>query len=202
MAPYTIPNIQWWVMFSNYEDAVPIEGTDRRYWVHECCLETPREPSYYDALFAFYNNAGVEKIAGWLLARNVVGRFDPKAPPPMTDAKREMINLSMPKPVRWLRDLFVDGGMFAGRSVLIVGELLRAAYQDYNAPPDVNAKYAARALRAEGFEKHDHHRSRINGVARQPWVRDPSGLLSKLSADQIRERYLLELNSPSTGKAA
>jgi hypothetical protein len=200
MAPYKIPNIQWWVMFSNYEDAVPIEDTDRRYWVHRCCLEMPRDRAYYDALWAFYNNGGLEKIAGWLLARNV-SRFCPEAPPPMTDAKREMINLSMPKPVRWLRDLFVDGGMFAGRSVLTVGDLLRAADQDFSAP-DVNNKYAATALRAEGFEKHDYHRTRINGDVRQPWVRDPSGLLSKLSADKIRERYLSELNNASTGKAA
>jgi hypothetical protein len=202
MAPYTIPNIQWWVMFSNYEDAVPIEETDRRYWVHRCCLETPRDPAYYDALWAFYDNGGVEKIAGWLLARNVVGRFDPKAPPPMTDAKREMIKQTMPKQVRWVRDQFLEGGVFAGRSVLTVGELLSAAHHDGTAPFDVNHRQAATALRAEGFTKYDHHRVRIDGDVRQFWVHDPSGLLSKLSADQIRERYRSELNKPSAGKAA
>jgi hypothetical protein len=202
LAPYAIPNIQWWVMFSNYEDAVPIEETDRRYWVHRCSLETPRDPTYYDALFAFYDNGGVEKIAGWLLARNVVGRFDPKAPPPMTDAKREMIKQTMPKQVRWVRDQFLEGGMFAGRSVLTVGELLSAAHHDGTAPLDVNHRHAATALRAEGFTKYDHHRVKIDGDARQFWVRDPSGLLSKLSGDQIRERYLLERNRLRMGEAA
>lgn len=202
MAPYTIPNIQWWVMFSNYEDAVPIEETDRRYWVHECCLKTPRDRAYYDALWAFYDNGGVEKIFGWLLARNVVGRFDPKAPPPMTDAKREMIKQTMPKQVRWVRDQFLEGGMFAGRSVLTVGELLSAAHHDGTAPLDVNHRHAATALRAEGFTKYDHHRVRIDGDVRQFWVHDPSGLLRKLSGERIRERYLSELNTPNMGKAA
>ena len=87
MAPYTIPNIQWWVIFSNHENAVPIEDTDRRYWVHRCCLETPRDPAYYRELYSFYDKGGVEKIAGWLLARNVE-HFNPAAPPPMTDAKQ------------------------------------------------------------------------------------------------------------------
>jgi hypothetical protein len=170
--------------------------------VHECCLETPRDRAYYDALYAFYDNGGVEKIAGWLLARNVAGRFDPMAPPPMTDAKRNMISLAMPKPVRWVRDQFLEGEMFAGRSVLAVRELVRAANGDYNAPQGVNARHAARALRDEGFTYHEHHRVKIDGDAVQLWVRDPSGLLGKLSGDQIRERYLLELNRPSVGKAA
>jgi hypothetical protein len=198
-----LPNIQWWVMFSNYEDAVPIEDTDRRYWVHRCCLETPRDRTYYDALWAFYNNGGVEKIAGWLLARDVAGRFDPKAPPPMTDAKREMINLTVPKQVRWVRDQFLEGGMYEHRKIVTITEIVKDAdNMNSDAPRGVNYRWVAVALKAEGFNNHDHHRTKINGDARQLWVRDPSGLLSKLSADQIRERYLSELNRPSVGEAA
>jgi hypothetical protein len=203
-APYTIPNIQWWVMFSNYEDAVPLEDTDRRYWVHECCLESPRDRAYYDALYAFYDNGGVEKIAGWLLARNVAGRFDPNESPPMTDAKRKMTSLAMPKPVRWVRDQFLEGEKYEHRNIMLIPEVLKNA-EDINsdAPRGINYRWVATALRAEGFDKHEHHRVRIDSDVRQLWVRDPSGLLSKLSGDQIRERYLLELkSSTSVGKAA
>jgi hypothetical protein len=62
-----------------------------------------------------------------------------------------------------------------------------------------NVSYVATALRAEGFHKHDHHRGRIDGKVRQLWVREPSRRLIKLSADQIRERYLLELNGSTMG---
>jgi hypothetical protein len=65
-----------------------------------------------------------------------------------------------------------------------------------DAPRGVNYRWVAAALRAEGFNNHDHHRVKIDGDVRQLWVR--SGLLSKLSGDQIRERYLLERNRSST----
>ena len=31
---YDIPNLQNWIMFRNHEDALSIEDTDRRYWIH------------------------------------------------------------------------------------------------------------------------------------------------------------------------
>jgi hypothetical protein len=199
--PFDIPNVVNFIIHTNYADAIRMDDTDRRFWVHECLLTAPKPAAYYEALYAFFDHGGAEKVIGWLQQRDITN-FKPHAPPPMTDAKREMINQTMPQPVRWVRDLFVDGGMFVGRTVLTVGELLRAANRDDNAPQAVNHKYVATALRAEGFHKHDHHRGRIDGKVRQLWVRDPSGLLIKLSADQIRERYLSELQGPSMGKAA
>lgn len=196
--PFTVPNVVNFIIHTNYADAIRMDDTDRRFWVHECLLTEPKPAAYYEALYAFYDQGGAEKVIGWLQQRDITN-FKPHAPPPMTDAKREMISLAMPKPVRWLRDLFVDTGMFAGRSVLTVGELLRAANQDFSAPEAVNPKYAAKALRAEGFDRHEQHRVRIDGDVRQLWLRDPSGLLGKLSTDQIRDRYLAELKKPSIG---
>jgi hypothetical protein len=86
--------------------------------------------------------------------------------------------------------------------VLAVRELLIAANQDYNAPQGVNNRSAPKGMGAAGFTYLKHHRVRINGEPVQLWVRDPSGLLGKLSGDQIRERYLLELNRPKMGAAA
>jgi hypothetical protein len=199
--PFDIPNVVNFIIHSNYADAIRMDDTDRRFWVHECLLTEPKPAAYYEALYAFYDQGGAEKVIGWLQQRDITN-FKPHAPPPMTDAKREMINVTMPKPVRWLRDLFVDGGIFADRRVITIGEMMRAADQDFTTPPSVNPKHAATALRAEGFEKLDHHRVRIDGDVRQLWVRDPSRLLGKLSGDQIRERYLSELNRPNVEKAA
>jgi hypothetical protein len=101
-----------------------------------------------------------------------------------------MISQTQPAPVRWVRDQFLEGGLFAGRLVLASSEILSAANQDLGAPQAVNPKYVATALRAEGFVTHPHHRVKLDGKARQLWVRDPSGLLGRLSGDKIRERYL------------
>jgi len=111
-----------------------------------------------------------------------------------------MIDATMPKPVQYFRDLI--RAKFGGRTVLMVPELRRSAEHDRNAPKNVSDKYAAMALKAEGFNNHKHHRVSIDGDRRQLWVRDRSGLLSKLSGDQIRDRYLLERNRSSIGEAA
>jgi hypothetical protein len=163
--------------------------------VHRCCLETPRDRTYYDALWAFYNNGGVEKVAGWLLARNVE-HFNPAASPPMTNAKRDMITATLPTPVQWLHASLVDEGPHAHRRLMLVPELeMKAANR--GAPPGINHKSAAAALRAAGFEPLAP--MKIDGAARTLWVRDPSKLLSKLSADQLRERYHSERSGRSMG---
>jgi len=194
--PFDIPNPVNNLFFTNYADAINLDGTDRRFSVHEVELMTPMPQSYYDALHAWYSDGGAEKVIAWLMRRDI-SSFNPFAPPPMTDAKREMINQTMPERVQYFRDLI--RAKFAGRTVLIVADLRRAAEHDRNAPKGLRDKHAVMALHEEGFSKHNHHRVRIDGDVRQLWVRDPSG---PLSSDQIRERYLSERNRSSMGEAA
>jgi hypothetical protein len=187
--PFAIPNTVNWFIFTNHADAIRLEDTDRRFWVHECLLASPMPEAYYKVLHKFYDTGGDAKVIGWLMQRDI-SSFSPFATPPMTEAKREMISQTQPAPVRWVRDQFLEGGLFAGRLVLASSEILSAANQDLGAPQAVNPKYVATALRAEGFVTHPHHRVKLDGKARQLWVRDPSGLLGRLSGDKIRERYL------------
>jgi len=196
--PFNIPNVVNSIIFTNYPDAINLDETDRRFWVHECVLGTPRPQPYYDALYAWYNAGGAEKVIGWLMQRDI-SAFNPFAPPPMTDAKHEMINLSMSMPARWVCDQFSEGERYAHRKIVMLSEPVKAA-RDYNsgAPRGVNYKSAAVALKAKGFVR--AQRIDITGDRRQLWIRDLS--LSKLSADQIRDRYLSELKGPSMGKAA
>jgi Family of unknown function (DUF5906) len=182
---YDIPNIQNWVMFTNHENAIPIEDSDRRYWVHRCLLDAPREPAYYAALYDWYDKGGTEKVAGWLLQRDI-SAFNPMAPPPDTDAKREMREQSQPAAVRWLRGLFGPGRHFAGRTVMVVQELRDAADEQFGAP-EVNHKHAAAVLKLSGFKK--THHVKIDGDATNIWTRGSSG---ELSVQQVRERYFAE----------
>jgi hypothetical protein len=95
-----------------------------------------------------------------------------------------MLDASQPAPVRWIRELFAENGKFASRTVVTIGEFL----DDFSLgpPQGLNAKYAARALKAEGFKQGP--RIKIGGDARQLWLRDTSG-----TGDELRERYLAEL---------
>ncbi len=201
--PFTIPNQQLWIFTTNYDNAIVIDEGDRRFWVHRCLLERPREREFYKRIYHFYEHEdGNAKVFRWLLQRDV-SAFDPKARPPMTEAKRSMVDQSHPAGVRYIRDLFAEGGAFAARSVVITGELLETVRRDWNAPLQINSKNVIAALRLEGFRTTEHLRVRlVNEGMRQLWVRDPSGLLAQLSADKLRERYLAEVAEQTKAEAA
>jgi Family of unknown function (DUF5906) len=191
---YDIPKVQNWIMSTNNDDALSIELTDRRYWICQMLLETPMPKAHYKALWHWLEKEdGRAKVAGWLLKRDL-SAFDPMATPPNTEAKRRMLEYSQPAQVRWLLKEFTEGGAFATRTLVIAEDLLSRACQraneDFTAPTNINYKHIAAALKAEGFKKGP--RIKIDGDARQLWVRDPDGILPRLSIDQVRDKYLLE----------
>lgn len=198
MNPYSIPNIQVWVFLTNHEDAIALENGDRRFWVHNCEIEVPESERYFVRLYDWLNAGGDAACVGWLLDRDV-SRFNPCAPPPMTKAKRAMLDTAQPAPVRWLRDQFSDGGAFGARTVVTVSELLAA--EDFSAPDGINVRHATAVLKLEGFRP--AHRLRIHqGDPQQLWARDPSGLIGQLPADKLRDRYISETSPAKSAGAA
>jgi hypothetical protein len=191
MKQYFVPNNQNWVFTSNYDNALTLDDDDRRFWVHRVLLDEPPPDDYFARLHSWFAASGTENVFGWLLKRDVSG-FNPMARPPMTAAKRTMLEQSQPAPVRWLRDQLREGGEFAARMVMAVCELLKAADQDFNAPQGLNDRHVMVALKGEGFKA--AHRVRIGRDMRPLWVRDPLSALGRLSADQLRDRYISEVS--------
>jgi hypothetical protein len=198
MNPYSIPNIQVWVFLTNHEDAIALEDGDRRFWVHNCEIEVPESERYFGRLYDWLNAGGDAACVGWLLDRDV-SKFNPCAPPPMTKAKRAMLDTAQPAPVRWLRDQFSDGGAFAARTVMTVGELL--ATEDFSAPVGINVRHATAVLKLEGFRPAQRLRIRQGDDPQQLWARDPSGLIGQLPPDKLRDRYIAE-TSPTKSAGA
>jgi Family of unknown function (DUF5906) len=192
---YETPNIVNAVLMSNHEDALAPTQGDRRYWVHRCSIEEKPSSAYFKAFYAWLDAGGDAKLFGWPLARDI-SKFDHLEPPPMTAAKQEMIDLTQPAPLRWCRELFHEGGRFEDRTIITVNEIMGAAHAR-NAPRDVNHKWIAQALTAEGFHTDDQLRVRvrIGGEKLRLWIRDPSGLLAQLSLDALKERYRAEAGS-------
>lgn len=88
MPHYEVPNLVAVVLMTNHYNAVATSETDRRY----CVIfneEAPKEKSYYDELWRWYENGGGEKAARWLLSRDLKG-WDAKGNAPDTKAKRQM----------------------------------------------------------------------------------------------------------------
>ena len=192
---YFVPNNQNWIITTNHDNAIALEDDDRRFWVHRVLIDAPPPDEYFAALHAWFNAGGTENVFGWLLQRDVSG-FNPMARPPMTAAKRTMLEQSQPAPVRYLRSLFAESKPFGGRTVVTVPEVLKHADQDWNAPQSVNSKDVMAALKAEGF-KPAHRPVRIGAETPQLWARGPSGALDQ---NKTRERYLAEVAGEEKGK--
>lgn len=88
------------VFLSNELQPNALDASDRRYMV----VWTPpkRDRAWYQDISDWLAAGGRERFMGWLLARDL-SAFDPYAPPPSTQAKRDLIDLGRPNPERfWL----------------------------------------------------------------------------------------------------
>lgn len=93
------------LIFTNYEDAIIIDETDRRYEVHFSPAK-PRDPEYYNALWEWTeSHAGA--IKSFLLARSLEA-FQPKGHAPMTRGKRIVIEESTPPLEYWILSCLED----------------------------------------------------------------------------------------------
>lgn len=134
---YDIPNIQKWLMTTNSVDAIRLETSDRRYWIVDCVGHSTSDKPYYNRLWGFLDGdegAGRRAVIGWLLARDVstFDRFDA----PMTDAKREMIDLAKGPADRWIDAQFAEGGLWRDREIMLAKEITDAA-GGFDAPASV-----------------------------------------------------------------
>jgi len=96
MPQYEVPNLFGMVMFTNNEDAVAIEQSDRRFFVMWTDAEPLPEDFYvqYHELFS-YSDAGAASVVRYLLERDIQGRnFQGRAP--ATEAKENMRQAAMP----------------------------------------------------------------------------------------------------------
>lgn len=93
--------------FTNILDAAAIRDDDRRFWVHQVPHAASPVPGYYTRLFAWLQSDGPSHLLRWLLNYDI-SQFDYAAPPPMTEAKRRVIQETMPPLEKLIRDAITD----------------------------------------------------------------------------------------------
>jgi len=81
------------ICFSNYSDAAALTYDDRRFWVHNVPNDR-QSPAYYNRLFNWLTSDGPAHWERWLRGVDL-SEFDHAAPPPMTEAKHQMVEDSM-----------------------------------------------------------------------------------------------------------
>jgi hypothetical protein len=124
---YEIPNIVNVWITSNHEGAMALAEDDRRVEVIGTKAAGPLGDEdavalYYGMLHRWSQPGGCEAVAGFLLARDV-SLFQPRARPPMTDAKRLMAREGAHPAVTWAIGLWDAGRPMHGRNYVTVPEL-------------------------------------------------------------------------------
>lgn len=97
-----VPNMANFVFLTNLQRPILLEKEDRRFFVVSSPAK-PRDPDYYADFSRWWrNNLGVIR---YFLEQVDVSGFDPFAPPPMTEAKAELIKGSEAPVVQELREM-------------------------------------------------------------------------------------------------
>jgi len=96
-----------WLVFSNHENALPLNDTDRRWRVvrHNAA---PRSPDDYAKLYALLSDAEFINAVGVFLRQRDISAFNPGERPPMNDAKRAAVDASKSLVQRYAEDLIAS----------------------------------------------------------------------------------------------
>lgn len=90
---HTEYNVCRWLLFSNHIGALPLSEEDRRFWVVQALAE-PMSESYYTKLYQLLADNQFIQSVGVMLANRDISGFNAGQRPPVTDAKKALINMS------------------------------------------------------------------------------------------------------------
>lgn len=103
LAVQKIPNRANYIFFTNYKHALSIDPSDRRMWVWYSKM-TPKSPDYYIRFYNWLNNKMSANALLDFLNNYDTSKFNPTAAPPMTEAKRSLIQSSSSEVEQMLRE--------------------------------------------------------------------------------------------------
>jgi hypothetical protein len=94
---YYIPNVCGVVITTNHKtDRLYLPPDDRRHYVaHSNCNKEEFTPEYWQKLWHWYEAGGFEDVTAYLTELDI-SDFDPKAPPPKTDAWWAIVDAGRP----------------------------------------------------------------------------------------------------------
>jgi hypothetical protein len=128
---HTIPNIVGVILTTNHKTGgIHLPPDDRRHYVAWSDLPAGHfPPEYFARLYRWYEHGGNEIVADYLLNLDI-SDFDPKAPPPKTEAFWAMVNSSRPPEAAEMADRLDALG---NPAVVTLDELRAGATEDFKA---------------------------------------------------------------------
>ena len=153
-----VPNAMNYMALTNFDDALAITASDRRWYVTfskyteraEMVRDMP--PEYFTELFDFVGeHASV--VRGWLMNVDVTG-FNPNFAPESTAAKKVMIENSRSNDEVDVEEAIALGGAGIGETVLSTSHLTHSLRDRFNTR--LQTSRMATVLAALGWHKVDH----------------------------------------------
>jgi len=153
--PYNILNTQAYMLSTNFQNALPVGDSDRRYFVlmseFQSAESVEQLPSdYFTNLFnTLTESPGA--IRGWLLAYKLHPEFDPQGRAPRSHGKDTMIELNKSDELVMVEDL-IESEFYPeiSRELIVVSKLADVLSDKY-APYRVKETQVAAILRQLGF---------------------------------------------------
>lgn len=171
---YIAPNTVNYIAFTNHADALPLDETDRRWWVTFTPFNTQEElrekadSDYFKRLHhAIEEHAGA--IRRWLLEIDIPVSFEPNGQAPASADKLKMINTNMSDDEIVIRQLIEQGAPGVHKDVISTSHLSTAlSLMDGVEVPRTTA--LARVLIKQGYNKVLRPIKWCNGAVRV-WVK-------------------------------
>lgn len=190
MKSFTIPNRLFVTATSNYEDAISLPADDERRW-GVYYLNPPKFST--DAKKATYFRAIHNLITGpqgpgklrWYFAQVDLSGFDAQAAPPMTAAKRKMVQKSQSQEVQILREAMSTRSACFAKD-LFLSESVRQILQAETGKTYSNVLVRDFIIRADA-DAESLKQIRIGKDVIRPWVWKHHSKWDKATSDEIKE---------------
>lgn len=189
MTPYVIENRLVMFGFTNKDNAIALEASDRRFWVYESPglkLDDDLARQVWDW---YENKGGLAKVHGWLRMRTLGAGFNPKVcPPEVGVGKANMLRAALALAAEWVSDWVED----QGDKLLAATDVMRASS---TAPASIQRGMSARAI-ADGMRAAGYAQLRQgvqirypNGRARLWCPADKLGFYEQMTNQQLISKW-------------
>lgn len=183
---YMTPNVCNYIAFTNAMDALPLGGSDRRWWIVQCRLrhytDVPDHEAYFPALFdGLREHAG--EVCLWLRNFEITDEFLNTKQAPMTTAKAYMVATEEAsfEGLSETRDAIEEGGYLYNSECVSSADLFQKVTADH---PNLFLHGTRRAviLKRLGYQSMGS-RFVIEGKKKTFWT------LSPMTTDEIRAKW-------------
>ncbi len=189
ISQFTTFNTINYICFTNFQDALPMEANDRRWWVIFAPVSTMAEfpdlvgesvADYFEKLYHALENHKSE-VRKWLLEYPISKEFKHTTQAPMTKEKRMMIDMEEQNIIGLMeaKDAIEQGHIYFDDQVVSSSHLF-AELQFHYGLPNIQAKQKNNILQKLGF-KPILQPIKIQGINRRMWTK------KTMSNDEIRQ---------------